>query len=185
MESKPSETLSRRHHLRLKMTTVARNAVIGKWLATRSDFGTEPRSLLLRIFFLLLLTTIWVFILPGIVAWADGVFFDDQVSKRMKEPAFSVNQEYKQRRLDLQEVQTGLLIKLKDYARGNGSAEQIRSLTDSIEGTEDSLTSGLTLELPPGMIAHSKNAVTPFSANLTRGAFSDSRDTEGPFQNNS
>jgi hypothetical protein len=51
----------------------------------------------------------------------------------MKEPAFSVYQEYKQRRLELQEVQTGLLRKLKDYARGNGSAEQIRSLTDSIK----------------------------------------------------
>jgi hypothetical protein len=95
--------------------------------------GSEPLSFLKAIFVLLLLTTIWIFILPGIVAWSNRVFYDDQVAKRMKEPALSAYKEYQKQRGEINEIEARLVEKLEAGAQGNAAGEEMRSLADSLK----------------------------------------------------
>jgi hypothetical protein len=96
-----------------------------------SAFSSTPRlqSFLTRLFFIVTLVILWVFILPGAVAWHSGLFYDYQIAAKLRGPAANAYQKYIQERNDLDQFEAQLLKDTKTLK----SPEEARALTEALK----------------------------------------------------
>jgi hypothetical protein len=104
----------------------------------RSSRIVTPTYLIKGVFFILVLTSLWSIILPGILAWNDRVFFDHQIISKMPPNARKEYEDYAKQKATL-EV---LAVDLTNWQPGSqnlGRAKDLLDFQKQLIGTKNAL----------------------------------------------
>lgn len=90
----------------------------------------ELRSFLKGLLVIISLAVLWVFILPGLVAWQGGVFYDHQIKAKLTCSAAHEYQKYLLRRQALDDIEAQSIERLKHASDATKPFGEVQNLTD-------------------------------------------------------